>query len=163
MHRSRTTALAIAAAIAFAVPAVAGDLAPGAVLQADCAGVVDGDTLKVKTDAGTFEIDLAGIDAPEMDQEWGREVREFVRSMTRRCDLELTVVSVDGDHVVARVSSRGQDLSRLLAMRGLAWATGDGPDATELEKLADGAKQHPCGLWTGSNPVPPWEHREHAA
>lgn len=160
---SRTVLCLVTLVALTAGTALAGDLPrPGTVLSGRCAGVVDGDTLRVKTDAGVLEVDLAGVDAPEMDQAWGREVREFLKSMTRRCQLELTVVAVDGDTVTARITADGQDLSRLLAVRGLAWATGDGPDAAELERLSRTAKSHPCGLWTDESPQPPWEHREAA-
>lgn len=162
MYRSILCLLAVIALVTGT--AAAGDPPqPGSVLSGHCAGVVDGDTLLVKTDAGKLEIDLAGVDAPEMDQSWGREVREFMRSMTRRCELEITVVAVDGDAVTARVTANGQDLSQLLAVRGLAWVTGDGPDAGELQRLSQSAKDHPCGLWTDESPQPPWEHRQQAA
>jgi endonuclease YncB( thermonuclease family) len=104
-------------------------------------------------------VDLDGIDAPELGQPWGREVRSFVREMVEGRQLEVQVISGGDGSGTARVTVAGEDLSRLLAERGLAWATTGG----ELQALTEKARSAPCGLWLDAQPVPPWEFREAAA
>ena len=125
-------------------------------MTAKCVKVVDGDTLIVKCDKKEMTIDLAGIDSPELGQPWGKEVRSFVADMVRGEKIEVELVDSENGEGTARITVDGQDLSHLLAARGLAWGTDDG----ELEALSDKAKSSPCGLWLDSNPVPPWEFRE---
>ena len=125
-------------------------------MTAKCVKVVDGDTLIVKCDKKEMTIDLAGIDSPELEQPWGKEVRNFVADMVHRREIEVEMVESADGTATARITVDGQDLSHLLAARGLAWGTDDG----ELEALSENAKSSPCGLWLDSNAVPPWEFRE---
>jgi endonuclease YncB( thermonuclease family) len=155
--------------VVFAAMAVAGLLALPLVatpqegeepaLTAKCLKVVDGDTLVVRCDRNQMTVDLEGVDAPELGQPWGKEVRSFVRDMVRGRELQVEVVEQSDGHAIARVSVDGEDLSQLLAARGLAWATDDG----ELGALAEKAKASPCGLWMDPEPVPPWEFRDATA
>jgi endonuclease YncB( thermonuclease family) len=151
---------ALAVACLLALPLVATPQeGEGPALTAKCLKVVDGDTLVVRCDRNQMTVDLEGVDAPELGQPWGKEVRSFVRDMVRGRELQLEVVEQSDGHAVARVLVDGADLSELLAARGLAWATDDG----ELEELATKAKTSPCGLWMDPEPVPPWEFRDATA
>jgi endonuclease YncB( thermonuclease family) len=150
----------IGAAAVLAVPAVAGPEESGThTVTATCIKVVDGDTIVVKCDKRQMTVDLAGIDAPELGQPWGKEVRSFVRDMVEGRALEVQIVAAGDGSGTARVLVAGQDLSRLLAERGLAWATA----GSELADLTEKAKSAPCGLWLDAQPVPPWQFRESAA
>jgi endonuclease YncB( thermonuclease family) len=136
--------------------ALAGDEAGQKAVSARCVKVLDGDTLVLKCDHRKLTVDLEGVDAPELGQAWGREVRGFVRDMVRGKDLEVVLVSSDEAQPVARVRVGDHDLSRMLAERGLAWAVDDGG---ELYELSLKAKAAPCGLWLDADPEPPWEYR----
>jgi endonuclease YncB( thermonuclease family) len=128
-------------------------------MTAKCVKVVDGDTLVVRCDHDEMTVELDGVDAPELGQPWGKEVRSFVRDMVRGRQLRVEVVERTDGHAVARISVDGADLSELLAARGLAWGTDHG----KLEALSDKAQSTPCGLWLDPEPVPPWEFREATA
>lgn len=147
----------IGAVALLALPVVADpdDAEPHAV-TAKCIKVVDGDTIIVKCDKRQMTVDLEGVDAPELGQPWGKEVRSFVRDMVAGRELQVEIIEAGDDSGTARVLVAGQDLSRLLAERGLAWATGAG----ELQDLAEKAKSAPCGIWLDKEPIPPWEFRE---
>ncbi len=95
-------------------------------MTAKCVKVVDGDTLVVKCDHNEMIVDLAGVDAPELGQPWGKEVRSFVRDMVRGREIQVEVVKSGDDCTIVRITVGGEDLSQLLAARGLAWATDDG-------------------------------------
>jgi micrococcal nuclease len=144
----------VGAAALLALPVVAGsdEEAPHAV-TAKCIKVVDGDTIIVKCDRREMTVELEGVDAPELDQPWGKEVRSFVRDMVQ--GHAVTVEPVAGGST-ARVTVDGLDLAELLAARGLAWATDEG----ELAELAAKARSAPCGIWLDPEPVPPWEFRD---
>ena len=150
----------VGVAAVLAGPVVAGpeEAEPHAV-SATCIKVIDGDTIVVKCDKRQMTVDLEGVDAPELDQPWGKEVRSFVRNMVEGRELKVEIIEAGEGSGTARVLVAGQDLSRLLAERGLAWATAGG----ELGDLTEKAKSTPCGLWRDAEPVPPWEFRESAA
>ena len=125
-------------------------------MTARCVKVVDGDTIIVKCDKREMTVDLNGVDAPELGQPWGKEVRTFVRDMLRGREIEVELMETTDGVTTAKIVVDGEDLSRLLAARGLAWGTDDG----ELEELTEKVKLSPCGLWLDPEPVPPWEFRE---
>ena len=138
--------------------AAGGAMAGHDAVTGKCIKVIDGDTLVVTCDSGQRTVNVAGIDAPELDQAWGKQVRSFVRDMVRGHQVELDVVDGSGDQVTARVMVDGADLSELLVARGLAWVQQSADDG-ELNELETKAKQMPCGLWTDPAPEPPWEVR----
>ena len=152
------TTLGVAAVLA--LPVVAGsEEAEAHAVKATCVKVIDGDTIVVKCDKRQMTVELDGVDAPELGQPWGKEVRNFVREMVEGRALEVRIIEAGDGSGTARVLVAGQDLSRLLAERGLAWAIPGG----ELQDLTEKAKSAPCGLWLDAQPVPPWEFREAAA
>lgn len=130
---------------------------PGS-MTATCVKVLDGDTLILECDQNRRTVELAGIDAPELGQAWGKEVRSFVRDMVRGQELEVDVLQTKGDVTVARVRVGGRDLSEMLVGTGLAWVAEDASDP-DLEKLCAKARELPCGLWLDAEPMPPWEFR----
>lgn len=143
-----------------AMPVVAGpEEAQHHAMTAKCIKVIDGDTIIVKCDKRQMTVDLEGVDAPELGQPWGKEVRSFVRDMVQGRELQVEIIEAGDGSGTARVVVGGQDLSRLLAERGLAWAT----DAGELQELSERAKSAPCGIWLDTEPVPPWEFRQATA
>jgi len=124
-----------------------------------CIKVIDGDTLVIKCDKATRTVEINGVDAPELDQPWGKETRKFVRQMVGGEKVEIEVIETDGDVVRARVMVNGIDMSEMLVSRGLAWVSEEGADEA-LTDLGNKAKEMPCGLWTDSNPQAPWDFRE---
>jgi endonuclease YncB( thermonuclease family) len=125
-------------------------------MTAKCVKVVDGDTLVIRCDHNEMTVDLVGVDAPELGQPWGKEVRSFVRDMVHGRDIQVEIVKTGEDCAIVRIMVGGEDLSELLAARGLAWAT----DGGELKELSDKAQNSPCGIWLDPTPVPPWEFRD---
>jgi endonuclease YncB( thermonuclease family) len=131
-------------------------------MTAKCVKVLDGDTLIIECEKSRRTVNIEGIDAPELDQPWGKQVRSFVRDYLRGEDLEIEILEETGDTVRARVTVNGVDLSEMLVGRGLAWVS-DGSTDAELVGLSDKARGLPCGLWMDPNPQPPWEFRETAS
>jgi len=127
-------------------------------MNGKCVKVIDGDTLIIECEHNRQTVDIEGIDCPELDQPWGKQVRSFVRDMVRGEDVEVEIVESTDDAVRARVTVDGIDLSEMLVSRGLAWVP-EGSTDTDLIELSAKARELPCGLWVDADPQPPWEHR----
>ncbi len=135
-----------------------GALAGDGVMTGKCVKVLDGDTLIIECDKNKRTVNIEGIDAPELEQPWGKEVRGFVRDMVRGEKVEVEVLENSGDTIRARVTVNGVDLSEMLVSRGLAWVS-EGSTDSELVVLGTKARELPCGLWMDTAPEPPWEFR----
>lgn len=139
--------------------AAGGAMAGEDVLTGKCVKVVDGDTLIIECEKKERRtVNIEGIDAPELQQPWGKEVRGFVRDLVRGEDVEIEIIENGGEAVVARVTVNGVDLSEMLVSRGLAWVPENSSDA-DLITMHNKAKELPSGLWTDPNAQPPWEFR----
>ena len=148
----------IVAVLAVGWIAAGGALAGEAVMKGKCVKVVDGDTLIIECEKNRRTVNIEGIDAPELDQPWGKEVRSFVRDMVRGEDVEIEVIENGEEAVLARVTVNGVDLSEMLVSRGLAWVPEGSTDA-DLVVMSSKAKELPCGLFMDSEAEPPWEFR----
>jgi micrococcal nuclease len=111
------------------------------VLKGQCY-VIDGDTIVIN---GTH-IRLAGIDAPEMDQPWGKKAKF---AMIALCKGKIVTAEIQEglsyDRIVAKCSlPDGTDLSAALVEQGLAldWAKFSGGAYRHLEP--DGVRKK---LW----------------
>lgn len=142
--------------VLLAMPVMAGSNSHSEAVTATCIRVLDGDTLVVKCHGREVTVELEGVDAPELGQPLGRQVRGFVRALVQGREITIDMVDRGDDGGQARVSVAGQDLSELLAERGLAWAT----DGGALAESAARARLARCGIWLDPAPVPPWEFRE---
>jgi hypothetical protein len=122
--------------------------------------VLDGDTIVVAGDAGKSVVDLAAIDAPELGQPSGSEARELVVELARGNPVvvELTGTGADG-HPAGRVVVGDTDLAMALLAAGLAWhdTLHDDQEALVIEQIK--ARGSRTGLWSGEDPVPPWDWR----
>ena len=158
MQRTKSLTMVLAVAVVIAGAAVAGSN----VIDGKCVKVIDGDTILVECEKGRQTVEIDGIDAPELGQPWGKDVRSFVKNMVGGESIELEVVSSDADVIRARVMIDGADLSEILVSRGLAWVPDDAGDP-ELAELGERARKLPCGLWTDTDAQAPWEFRETAS
>ncbi|MBK8893705.1 MAG: thermonuclease family protein [Propionivibrio sp.] len=137
------------------------------VVTGQVVAVADGNTLIVLDAANLrHKMRLAGIDAPELVQDFGQQARTslsalaFNRQATAHCKVydrlqhELCVVIVDG-----------KDIGLEQVRHGLAWLYQKYRiDQTAQERAAYehaefDAKIHRYGLWNSKNPIPPWDWR----
>lgn len=151
--------------------------AGAAALQGLVINVADGDTLTVLDDQQrTHKVRLAGIDAPERGQPFGRRATEGLARLTRN-----QRVSVDGAKSdryrrrigVVRVAPgdcpdcpHSVDVGLTLIGAGLAWhyrAYEREQSATQREQYREaeaGARNRQQGLWRDAHPTPPWDWRQ---
>jgi len=125
-------------------------------------GVHDGDTVKVRTDAGELRsIRLASIDAPELGQSWGRASGDSLRRLCLGKRAVIRPETVDKyRRLVARVQCGRVDANRHQVERGLAWVYVKyaAPDSPLLPLQAQ-AQYYRRGLWMAGYTTPPWHWR----
>jgi micrococcal nuclease len=122
--------------------------------------VIDGNTLEIQTDNNeTYTVQLAGIDSPELGQEFGDDAKAHLEKLTLQKRAKITLTGKDrwGNHL-AMVMINGVDIRLELLKEGLAWTAERNP-LPELESVKETARQNTKGLWKQDNPTPPWTYR----
>jgi endonuclease YncB( thermonuclease family) len=134
-------------------------------------GVTDGTYLTVVHEGKGERVRLYGIDCPEKRQEFSQESKKFTSDMSLRKTVEVEPVVVDrkgrtkdqyGRTVALVYIDKHVCLNEELIKSGLAWVFSQSCTRAEcrawkdLEKLA---KKNQLGIWSMSNPIPPWEFR----
>jgi endonuclease YncB( thermonuclease family) len=122
--------------------------------------VKDGDTLVIRNPGfgqGPRErtLRLHGIDAPEHDQPFGREARQWLRERVQREVVEFEVLATDRYcRYIVRARHNRLSLEHALVAAGLAWHDPRNADAAlaQAEAAARAARR---GLWAEADPVPP--------
>lgn len=133
---------------------------PGEVVE-----VIDADILRVKKDNTKVEVRLYGIDAPEKDQPYGMRATRFTKMMARFERVEVEPEDRDQEGRVAAlvyIDGDGECLNEELVKAGHAWVHERYchiRDCDQWRKLERRARQAERGLWTQSDPVPPWVWR----
>ena len=136
-------------------------------LAATVTRVADGDSLVVSlADGGPAEVRLHGIDAPELDQAFGRQAREHLRRLAlgERVELQLHGVDPYGRHLAVAIGDEG-DLGLLQIRAGQAWHNvryaAEQP-ASRRGLYADAereARRARAGLWAAAAPLAPWDFK----
>ncbi len=113
-------------------------------------GVADGDSVTCLDETGQQQkVNLAGIDAPETSQEYGRASREALAGMVFGRVVEVLDQGRDTSGTwIARLFVDGSDVSREMVATGNAWcdAAANDPGLTAAQAEAQ-ARQ--LGLWAG--------------
>jgi endonuclease YncB( thermonuclease family) len=124
--------------------------------------VTDGDTLKVLSSHNIqTTIRLEGIDAPEKGQAYGQRAKQTLAALCFGKEVQVLPKTKDRyGRTVARIICQGKDMSTEMIRAGLAWhytKYSKDPTLADEEKRA---KNRRVGLWSSSNPIPPWEQRK---
>ena len=153
---TRIPAIAAGSLLLAALPALGAESFTGQV-----ADVSDGDTLVIGNGGRVRVVQLAGVDAPELTQEYGKDARDYVKELTKGKKVTVEVLeSKSSTSLVAKVTVDGKDLAASLVESGLAWSEqGSSADLHSAQEKAKSGKQ---GLWAGTNPTPPWDYRNKA-
>ena len=140
--------------------------------------VSDGDTITVKDADGTrWEIRMYGVDTPEhKNQNWAEQphakrAHAFTEGLILNEDVTVRfkMILEDGELAIDRtwqrwvgeVFFRGQSLSRLLIEHGHGWWNKKyAPEDFDMRDLQDEAQKARRGLWSASDPTPPWTWRK---
>lgn len=122
--------------------------------------VIDGNTLEIETkDNEIHTVQLAGIDCPELGQNYGDFAKAHLESLILQKKVEFVIVGKDRwGNRQATVTLKGADLRLELLKEGLAWTAERNP-LPELESVKEQARKATKGLWKDENPTPPWVYR----
>ena len=123
----------------------------------------DGDSLRVRIQGVVMEFRLAGIDAPEMDQPYGKRARDELLALVR--DKTLVIVFQDVDRygrIVGEVWVDGRNVNRELVARGAAWFYSQFAMSEVLFRVEEEARSSKRGLWAlrASDRIEPWVWRD---
>lgn len=130
----------------------------------------DGDTFDCQTEAETFTVRLAAVDAPELDQAFGGAARGVLQSLTPD-GTQVSCYKTDkyGRRVCRVYTPYMADVQAEMLAQGLAWylrsyayeQTSD--EITRYTNLQVMAQSQRIGLWSQSNPQAPWDCRSTGA
>ena len=129
--------------------------------------ITDGDTVHVLDSSYTkHKIRLAGIDAPERRQAFGKRSKQYLSSLVARKTVTEDWKKHDRyGRVVGKIIYDNQDINLAMVKAGLAWwyrkyaREQSLADQAIYERAEDIAKDKRHGLWANSGSIPPWEWR----
>ncbi len=143
-------------------------LSPASDIEGVAERISDGDTMRIKAPDGTkTKVRLAGIDAPEKSQPFGRAAGRRLAALCYGKNVEADFRDFDRfKRTVARVRCNGIDVGRLLIDEGLAWhyleyAKTQPVDEASRDAAGEAAaRENSKGLWSDSSPMAPWDYRK---
>ena len=123
--------------------------------------VHDGDTFRATVlDRAVLDCRIWGIDAPELDQPWGRVARHSLIALVHLRNVQVRQVSKSYNRTVVQVKRHDVDIALALLKMGLAWVTVEYDPPPEYIKAEAEARASKRGLWSEKKPIPPWEWRK---
>lgn len=130
-------------------------------MQGKVIRVLDGDTIEVLQDKKPVRIRLANIDAPEKKQAFGRWSTNQLKGLVAAQPVTVMYTQTDRyGRIIGRVfTTNGIEANRFMVQSGAAWVYERYNTDKALPVLQREAQTNKRGLWTDSNPMPPWEWR----
>ncbi len=124
--------------------------------------IIDGDSILVIDAKGVeYEVQLEGIDAPEMQQEFGKESTEGLSKLLKGKSVRLTWKSKDNfDRLLAQVYVGDKHINLELIQTGMAWHFKRYNKDETLAKSETAAREAKKGLWAKELPMAPWDYRK---
>ncbi len=125
-------------------------------------GVYDGDTITCLDENNQQQkVRLAGIDAPESGQDFGKVSREALAALVFGRTVEVTDQGRDRyGRWIGNVSVNGVNVNRQMVATGNAWHYTAYSDDASLTQAQQQAQTQKLGLWAQQDPVAPWDYRK---
>ncbi|MDX1431385.1 MAG: thermonuclease family protein [Gammaproteobacteria bacterium] len=143
------------------VAILACQLVVGSVAAERVVRVKDGDSIVVRSGDNEVDVRIADIDAPELDQAYGKVAKAALDGLVGERDVRLELVGGDRyRRIVANVFVEGLDAAELLVGQGYAWVRRAYTSSSRLIRLEDEARRARRGLWADAEPIPPWFWRQ---
>ena len=123
--------------------------------------VVDGDTIRAETKGKEIKIRLVEIDAPEMNQPFGVQSKNFLNRLLYEKDVTLIAQGEDRyGRVLGNLFSNELNVNMLMVKFGFAWVYDKYAKNSSLYKYQDQAKAENLGLWRAKDPIAHWVWRK---
>jgi endonuclease YncB( thermonuclease family) len=147
---------------------------PRTILDTEISEILDGDTVAIRNAKNQrVVIRLLGIDAPEIDQEFGRQAMENLAEKLKgkkvRLAFEPRGVPDEQGRVLAKIMVNDVDISVDQVREGFAWYYEDHKERLgfleidELKQLQSAAKKQKLQLWQNNSAQAPWKFRKKTA
>lgn len=126
--------------------------------------VQEGDRLTILHNGKKLNVQLYGIDAPELQQAFGSDARSFLDAFTKEEIVEVEPIGTARKGTTnGMVLLGGDNINELLLLKGQAWV--DRKQCTadicaKWIKMEEAAKATQKGLWVDPQAMAPWEFRE---
>ena len=123
--------------------------------------VVDGDTIRAVAKGKEIKIRLVEIDAPEMNQPFGAQSKNFLNIFLYEKDV--TLISQGEDlygRTLGKIFANGENANTLMIKSGFAWVYDRYVKDSSLYEYQDQAKAENLGLWGAKDPIAPWVWRK---
>ena len=92
------------------------------VLKGKVIKVYDGDTLTISVADKKHRIRLEGIDAPELDQKYGKNSRDFLKQKLLGQNVEIRVKNIDiYQRKVGQIYYKSESVNLTMIKEGCAW------------------------------------------
>lgn len=150
--------------IAFGLILSAGTSAAGQAFNGRVIGVTDGDTITVLRDNEPIKIRLLGIDAPERQQAYSAQAKQYASQLVFGKIVTVEFKKKDQwGRILGEVTLlTGQSMNQEMVRAGYSWHFVRYSTDKELARLEEEARSRHRGLWQDVNPVPPWDFRKKA-
>ena len=123
--------------------------------------VVDGDTVHVFSGGKILKVRLVEIDAPELNQPYGLDSKEYLEELLQEGYLNLRISGTDiYDRKLARLYWREKDINRLMVRSGYAWVYDKYVTDKTFYEDQMYARSLSLGLWNGDELIQPWLWRK---
>jgi len=127
--------------------------------------VYDGDTFKLLENGQLIKVRIYGIDAPEANQEYGKESGNALRKLIDGKEIRLRIENKDhyGRTVGEPWLGDSINVSLWMIKNGNAWwYKSYSKKRTDLEAAEAEAKSKKLGIWEKNEQIPPWDFRKNA-
>ncbi len=130
-------------------------------------GITDGDSLMLQdAHQQQHQIRIAGIDAPELAQDFGQPARASLSLLALNQHAVADCQKPNPNRIeICAVTIGGKDIGAAQISNGMAWWYPQNAEALSVQTQTDyrqaefNAKTHRLGLWNSKNPTPPWVWR----
>ena len=123
--------------------------------------VIDGDTIRAEAKGKEIKIRLVEIDAPEMDQPFGAQSKNFLNRLLYKKNVKLISQGEDRyGRILGEIYVDGESANTSMIKSGFAWVYDRYVEDLSLYEYQDQAKAENLGLWRDDDPIAPWVWRK---
>lgn len=123
-------------------------------------GVHDGDTVTIMHAGKGIKIRLVEIDAPELNQSFGANSKQSLSDLCFSKEAKVNDQGTDKyGRTLGRINCAGIDANLEQAKRGMAWFYVQYGKDPAIKSAEEKAKADETGLWSETDPMPPWDFR----